>query len=65
MAAIFISKVNRYHLKNKGYSKVGMYGFPKGAELALLSASCFSQIDFVIATYLDFRLTKIRIQTTV
>lgn len=36
-------------LKNKGYAKIGIYGFSKGAELALLAASHFSQISFVIA----------------
>ncbi len=36
-------------LKNKGYSKVGIYGISKGAELALTSASIIPQIEFVIA----------------
>lgn len=37
------------YLKNKGYSKVGIYGFSKGAELALIATSYFPQVDFVIA----------------
>lgn len=37
------------YLKDKGYTKIGIYGFSKGAELALLSASYFPQISFVIA----------------
>lgn len=36
-------------LKENGYSKVGIYGFSKGAELALISASLIPQIEFVIA----------------
>lgn len=36
-------------LKDKSFSKVGIYGFSKGAELALAAASYFPQIDFVIA----------------
>ncbi|GFP75433.1 acyl-CoA thioester hydrolase/BAAT C-terminal domain-containing protein [Clostridium fungisolvens] len=36
-------------LKNNGYSKVGMYGISKGAELALTSASLIPEIEFVIA----------------
>lgn len=36
-------------LKKNGYSKVGIYGFSKGAELALTSGSLIPQIEFVIA----------------
>lgn len=36
-------------LKGNGYSKVGIYGISKGAELALISASLLPQIEFVIA----------------
>ena len=36
-------------LKDNGYSKVGIYGISKGAELALVSASLLPQIEFVIA----------------
>lgn len=36
-------------LLKQGYSKVGIYGISKGAELALLSASLIPEIDFVIA----------------
>lgn len=36
-------------LKQSGYSKVGIYGVSKGAELALVSASLISQLEFVIA----------------
>lgn len=36
-------------LKKNGYSKVGIYGFSKGAELALISGSLIPQIEFVIA----------------
>jgi dienelactone hydrolase len=36
-------------LKKNGYSKVGIYGVSKGAELALTSGSLISQIEFVIA----------------
>lgn len=37
------------YLKNRGYAKIGVYGFSKGAEFALLAASHFPQISFVIA----------------
>ncbi|WP_249030141.1 acyl-CoA thioester hydrolase/BAAT C-terminal domain-containing protein [Tannockella kyphosi] len=37
------------YLKDQGYEKIGIYGISKGAELALVSASCFSEIEFVIA----------------
>lgn len=33
-------------LKNKGYAKIGIYGFSKGAELALLAASHFFANQF-------------------
>ncbi|HEX2947893.1 MAG TPA: acyl-CoA thioester hydrolase/BAAT C-terminal domain-containing protein [Clostridia bacterium] len=36
-------------LKKSGYSKVGIYGYSKGAELALISGSLIPQIEFVIA----------------
>ena len=36
-------------LKKKSYSKVGIYGISKGAELALTSGSLIPQIEFVIA----------------
>ncbi|MCX7773775.1 MAG: hypothetical protein N2376_11755 [Clostridia bacterium] len=36
-------------LKNNGFSKVGIYGVSKGAELALISASLIPQIECVIA----------------
>lgn len=36
-------------LKEQGYTKVGIYGVSKGAELALTSASLIPQIEFVIA----------------
>jgi dienelactone hydrolase len=36
-------------LKKNGYSKVGIYGYSKGAELALISASLIPQIECVIA----------------
>lgn len=36
-------------LKKNGYSKIGIYGVSKGAELALTSGSLISQIEFVIA----------------
>lgn len=36
-------------LKENGYSRVGIYGVSKGAELALVSASLIPQIQYVIA----------------
>lgn len=36
-------------LKENGYSKIGIYGFSKGAELALTAASLLSQIELVVA----------------
>ena len=36
-------------LMKNGYSKVGIYGISKGAELALTSGSLIPQIEFVIA----------------
>jgi dienelactone hydrolase len=36
-------------LKDNGYSKVGIYGVSKGAELALTAASLLPQIELVIA----------------
>jgi dienelactone hydrolase len=36
-------------LTEKGYSKVGMYGFSKGAEYSLTAASLIPQIRFVVA----------------
>jgi dienelactone hydrolase len=36
-------------LRENGYSKVGIYGISKGAELALTSASLIPQIEFVVA----------------
>lgn len=38
-----------FWLKKNGYSKVGIYGVSKGAELALTSGSLIPQIEFVIA----------------
>ncbi|MDR0928602.1 MAG: hypothetical protein LBM74_02685 [Oscillospiraceae bacterium] len=37
------------HLKALGYQKVALYGVSKGAELALLSASLFSDVGAVVA----------------
>lgn len=36
-------------LKIRGYTKIGIYGFSKGAEFALVAASLIPQIEFVIA----------------
>ncbi len=36
-------------LKNNGFSKVGIYGMSKGAELALVAASLIPQLELVIA----------------
>lgn len=38
-----------FWLRGNGYSKVGIYGISKGAELALTSASVIPQIEFVVA----------------
>ena len=38
-----------YWLKNKGFSKVGIWGMSSGGELALLSASLIPQIGCVVA----------------
>jgi dienelactone hydrolase len=37
------------YLRGLGYTKTGIYGISKGAELALVSASLISEISFVIA----------------
>ncbi len=36
-------------LKNRGFSKVGIYGMSKGAELALIAASLIPQLELVVA----------------